>query len=328
MRIAVFEAGEREHAAFRHLGDRHALSFAAGPLTTANAHEAGGAGIISTFMASSLNRVVLEQLPALELIATRSTGFDHIDLDYCRRRGIAVCNVPAYGEVTVAEHAFALLLAISHRIIAAVEQGKTRFSPAGLEGFDLYEKTLGVIGTGSIGRHVIRIARGFGMKVIAHDIAPDENAARELGFAYVPLEALLSSADIISLHVPATEQTRHLLSRQAFDAMKPGVILINTARGSVIDSSALIAALKSGKVAWAGLDVLPAEPLLRLGAKVPAERREDPDLAAARTLLSMPNAIVTPHSAFNTREALDRIMQTTAGNIENFVAGRPVNIVA
>ena len=227
--------------------------------------------------------------------------------------------MPSYGENTVAEHVFALLLAISHRLPEAIERARgDRFSPEGLQGFDLSGKIIGVLGTGNIGRHVIRIAKGFGMEVLAYDTKPNPQAALTSGYQYVPLKELFARSDVISLHVPATEQTRDILSEDAFAQMKKGVIIINTARGALIDSHALIMALNSGKVAAAGLDVLSNEPLIREEAELICSIYEGGhdlrNLVADHVLLRMHNVIVTPHSAFNTREAIARIVETTVEN--------------
>lgn len=333
MRIAIFETEPREAADFSALRAGHDLSLTERTLQSGNAAEYADAEIVSVFIYSRLDRVALEQLPQLKLIATRSTGYDHIDTAWCAEHGITVCNVPIYGENTVAEHVFALLLAISHRLREAMERARSgRFSPQGLEGFDLQGKTLGVIGTGSIGRHVIRIARGFDMEVVACDVKPDETAARELGFHYASMGELLAAADIVSLHVPARPQTDHLIDAAAFARMKRGAVLINTARGSIVDARALIEALTSGKLAAAGLDVLPDEPLIREEAELISSiydnNRDVRDLVASHVLLNMPNVVVTPHSAFNTQEAIGRISVTTVSNIVSFLHGEPVNVVA
>lgn len=333
MRIAVFETEEREAPAFERLKTGHDLRLVKESLQAGNTGEYSNAEIVSTFIYSKLDRNVLERIPALKMIATRSTGFDHIDTAYCAERGILVCNVPTYGENTVAEHVFALLLALSHRLIEAVERVRMGpFSPEGLRGFDLEGKTLGVIGTGNIGRHVIRIANGFGMKVLAHDIAPDHAFAEAHEFPYVELDKLLSSADVITLHVPSTPQTHQLLSASAFARMKDGVVIINTARGDVIETRALIQALTSGKVAAAGLDVLPDEPLIREEAElicsIYCDRHDLRNLVADHILMRMRNVIITPHSAFNTQEAVARIVEMTVENIEAFFEGEPQNIVA
>lgn len=332
MPIAVFEVEPHEGARFQQLEKKGAVALSESPLRRSNADAFREAEIISTFIYSQLDRSTLERLPSLRLIATRSTGFDHIDAAYCRERGVRICNVPTYGENTVAEHVFALLLTISHRMVEAIERAKTgEFSPRGLEGFDLEGKTIGVVGVGAIGRNVARIARGFAMNVVGYDIAPDERAAAALGFRYLAFDELLRAADIVTVHVPATTQTTNLLSDAQFALMKDGVVLINTARGAVIDVRALIAALRSGKVAAAGLDVLPDEPMIREEAELVSsffhEQRDLRNLVANHVLLRTPNVVITPHSAFNTREAVGRIVEATIGNIEAFLEGRPRNVV-
>lgn len=332
MDLVVFESEPRERAAFERLAPACKVTFVEEPLGPDNAAAHAHAQIVSTFIYSDLSAPVLDAFKDLKLIATRSTGVDHIDLDACRARGITVCNVPTYGENTVAEHVFALLLAIAHRLPEAFERAREGpFSPDGLEGFDLGGKTLGVVGTGSIGRCVIRIAKGFGMKVLAFDVRPDAACAADLGFDYVDFDALLAAADVITLHVPALPDDRRLLDEAAFAKMKTGAILINTARGSLVDSRALIGALRSGKVAHAGLDVLAEEPMIREEAELVVSARYDQrdlrELVANHVLLHSPQVIVTPHSAFNTKEAVARIVETTVANIEGFASGRPVNLV-
>ncbi|MFZ5790092.1 MAG: hydroxyacid dehydrogenase [Pseudomonadota bacterium] len=332
MKVVIFEAEPREAPAFDSLKPANEVQVIAEPLRAANAAEYADAEAVSTFIYSALDRPALERLPYLRLIATRSTGVDHIDAAYCVERGITVSNVPTYGENTVAEHVFALLLMISHRMLEAVGRARSgHFSPRGLQGFDLEGKTLGVVGTGSIGRCVIRIARGFAMEVIAFDVRPDETLARQLGFRYAPFEDVLATADIVTLHVPAKRETHNLLSDHEFARMKDGVVVINTARGSLIDVPALIRALRRGKVAAAGLDVLPDEPAIREEAElicsIFCERYDLRTLLADHVLLGMENVVVTPHSAFNTREAVRRIVDTTVANIAAFADGRPQHVV-
>jgi D-lactate dehydrogenase len=232
----------------------------------------------------------------------------------------------------VAEHIFALLLAISHRLPEAIERAQRgHFSPLGLQGFDLAGKVLGVVGTGSIGRHVIKIAKGFEMEVAAFDVRPDAMLADTLGFHYVSFDELLARADIITLHVPSLPETHHLLNAEAFARMKTGVVVINTSRGDLIETGALIQALTSGKVAAAGLDVLPDEPMIREEAElihsIFNKEHDLRNLVATHVLLRMRNVIITPHSAFNTREAVGRIVDTSAADIAAFLDGRPQNIV-
>lgn len=332
MKVVIFEAEPREAPEFEALASHHDLVLTVEALTVDNAETYADADIVSTFIYSHVSRDALLKLPRLRLIATRSTGYDHIDVKSCIERGITVSNVPTYGENTVAEHVFALLLAISHRLREALERARSgNFSPQGLEGFDLQGKTLGVIGTGNIGRHVIRIANGFSMTVLAYDVRPQERVAEAEGFRYVGMDQLLSESDIITLHVPAVPQTEHLLDGNAFAQMKQGVVVINTARGTVIDVQALVHALRSGKVAAAGLDVLPDEPLIREEAELISSgyevQHDFRNLVADHVLLTMPNVFVTPHSAFNTREAVARITQTTVRNIVAYIAGKAENVV-
>jgi len=332
MKIVAFEVEDWEREAFEELGDDHKLVLSEKKLTSDNAEEYADADVISTFIYSDLDRDVIKQFDHLKLIATRSTGFDHIAVDHCTEESILISNVPSYGDNTVAEHVFGLLLAISHNIIEA--SNRTRrgdFSLKGLRGFDLQGKTLGVIGTGTIGQYVIKIAKGFGMNVIGYDVYPDDALAEELGFEYMWMEDLLSKSDILTLHVPANEKTYHLISDEEFEQMKDGMILINTSRGSVVHIQALARALSSGKVAAAGLDVLPEEPTIREESELLhsffREQYDMETLLADHVLLRLRNIIITPHSAFYTQEAIERIIDTTVKNIRAFTEGEPVNMV-
>ncbi|MEM5785976.1 MAG: hydroxyacid dehydrogenase [Syntrophobacteraceae bacterium] len=333
MKIAVFEVEKWEEDAFRQLSAEHELEFSGDELGMENAGRYRAAEVLSTFIYSRLDSEVLNQFGNLKLIATRSTGFNHIDTDYCNQRGIIVCNVPSYGENTVAEHVFGLLLAISHNLLEAAERTrKGDFSLKGLKGFDLRGKTIGVVGTGHIGRRVVEIAKGFQMDVLAFDLNPDESFASQLSFRYTDMDELFSTSDVITLHVPASEKTRHLISHDEFEKMKDGVILINTARGSVVDIKAMVEAISRGKVRAAGLDVLPEEPAMREEAELVrrafGEKHNLDTLLAGHILLRLRNVIITPHSAFFTREAIERILDTTVKNIEAFIRSKPENLVA
>lgn len=280
------------------------------------------ASVLCSFIESPIGEAEMSRFPALKLIATRSTGFDHIDLAAAKARGITVVNVPFYGENTVAEFAFALLLALSRRIIDADEQVRATgaFSPAGLRGFDLAGKTIGVVGTGHIGAHLIRMAQGFGMKVIGFDAFPNAELSRTLDFPYVPLPELLAASDIVTLHVPYNEHTHHLINKSNVGNFKKGSYLINTARGAVVETAALIEGLKNGTIAGAGLDVLEEEQNLQdKTSEISAENHY---------LIDHPRVIVTPHCAFNTQEAVERIIDTTVENIRGFEAGSPANVVS
>jgi D-lactate dehydrogenase len=332
MKIAVFETESWEQDAFESLENNHALKLTGEKLSDKNVEAYQDAEILSTFIFSILNRKVLDAFPDLKLIATRSTGVDHIPVDYCRERGIAVANVPEYGDNTVAEHVFGLLLCISHNLVEAVDRTRRGdFSLRGLRGFDLKGKILGVIGTGSIGEYVIRIAHGFNMRVLAFDVQPRKDLAKSLGFAYVDMDELLSRSDIITLHVPANAHTYHLISDDEFQRMKEGVVIINTARGSVVHIEALARALADGKVMAAGLDVLPEEPTIREESELLysfyREQHNLRTLLAGHVLLRLRNVIITPHNAFYTREAIGRILDTTVENIQGFIRNKPKNIV-
>ncbi len=286
---------------------------------------------LSVFIHSQVTAQVLEGLPHLKFIATRSTGFDHIDLDACLSRGIVVSNVPSYGENTVAEHTMALLLMLSRKVHQSVLQVRSgRVDLAELTGFDLQGKTIGVIGAGHIGLHVIRIARGFGMRVLAYDVRSDPFLADLLGFAYVTLDQLLAESDIVTLHCPLTEKTEHLMGRAQIGRMKRGALLINTSRGGLVDTDALVGALESGRLGGAGLDVLEGEELIKEDKQLLAQPVDVERLRTAvrnRVLLARDDVVFTPHNAFNSREALVRILEVTLANLEAYRAGQPVHKV-
>ncbi len=280
------------------------------------------------FVDSSIGEAEMARFPALKLIATRSTGFDHIDLTAAKARGITVTTVPFYGENTVAEFAFALLLALSRRVIDADERVRSGvFSHAGLRGFDLAGKTIGVIGTGHIGAHVIRMAQGFAMKVVAFDAYPNEDLSHTLNFTYLPLPELLATSDIITLHVPYNPHTHHLINKENIGSIKKGAYLINTARGAVVETDALVEALKSGVLAGAALDVLEEEDDMGAEVSPQASNETMKTVLENHYLINHPRVIVTPHTAFNTTEAVTRILDTTIENIRHFAAGAPTNVV-
>ncbi|MBU1046379.1 hydroxyacid dehydrogenase [Patescibacteria group bacterium] len=291
------------------------------------------AEILSVFVGSNVDASVYDRFPNLKYVATRSTGYDHIDLEKAKKRDIVVSNVPAYGSVTVAEFTFALMLAVSRKIFPAYDQilEQGNFEKEGLRGFDLNKKVLGVVGTGKIGQHVIQIANGFGMKVLAFDVNRDEEMARTQGFEYVDMDELLAQADVITLHVPYNPHTHHLINKDSFEKMKDGVVIINTSRGGVIETESLVEALKEGKVASAGLDVLEAE--IYMGKELDLLRNEKASEEDVDTVLNNqylienPNVIITPHNAFNTQEAIERIFDVTIENIQSFGKGEIVNKV-
>jgi len=333
MRIAFYELEDWERDELKKgLFEGHELHLSTEPLNEGTLTEEHDAEIVSVFVHSNLNRAALGKLPNLKFIATRSTGFDHIDLGYCRERGIRVSNVPSYGENTVAEHTFALILALSRNIHKAFVHTLARDIPfKDLRGFDLAQKTLGVIGAGRIGLHVIKIAKGFGMNVVAFDVRQEPLLAEVLNFRYVSVDELLGVADIISLHCPYTPKTHHLINSDNFRHIKRGALLINTARGGLIDPAALTRALDEGILAGAALDVLEGEELLKDERQILAQSLAQDKLRTLllnHSLLNRDNVVITPHIAFNSREAVQRILETTLDNLHAFLRGQPINLVA
>lgn len=284
------------------------------------------ADVISTFIYDSVDKQIIDKSKRLKLIATRSTGFNHIDLKYATKKKISVSNVPYYGENTVAEHTFALILALSRNLHKAyVRSQQSNFSLEGLRGFDLRGKTLGVIGAGSIGVHVMKIAKGFGMNVIAYDVKQNRILCELLDVKYVSLDELLRSSDIITLHCPYNEHTRNLLNMKNIERVKKGALFINTARNGIIEPAALYYAIDKGIFSGAGLDVFEGEELLKeenqmLTKNVPAENIEA--LLKRNLLLRRENVILTPHMAFDSHEAVNRILDTTVENINAFFEGK------
>ncbi len=264
MKIACFEIDLTEKKRLQTLFKGHDIRFFKDPLREEDCHEIKDVEVLIVFIYSQINESILSQLPNLKYITTRSTGYDHIDLDTCKERGITVSNVPSYGEVTVAEHTFALMLSVSRRLIESYNRVKSGyFSPQGLTGFDLHGKTLGVIGVGAIGCNVITIAKGFGMNVIGYKRSPDPELEKKLGFTIHDFETVLQKSDIITLHLPYSQETHHIIDDEKFYMMKKGAVIINTARGALIDTRAMIAALERGDLGGAGLDVCEGEPVLR-----------------------------------------------------------------
>lgn len=289
--------------------------------------------IISIFVNSPINEKVLAYFPNLKLVTTRSTGYDHIDLALCRKRGVQAAFVPGYGNNTVAEWAFGLILNLTRKMYLAIDRIKEteRFSFDGLRGIDLKNRTIGIIGTGRIGKEMVKISHGFGMKILAFDLSPDQNAAKELNFEYTDLENLLKNSDIVSVHTPLSERTFHLINKENVGLIKKGAYLINTARGGIVETDALVWALQKGILAGAGLDVLEEEDeikdemfFLREGAP-PQDKLKT--VLENHVLMKMPNVLITPHNAFNSEEALARILATTIENIRGFVRNEPMNLI-
>ena len=258
------------------------------------------------FHYSKLSKEQLDKLPHLRLIATRSVGFNHIDLEECAKRKIIVCNVPDYGSHVIAEHVFALLLGTLRHIHEGderVEEGI--FDYRGLRGITLRGKTIGIIGTGKIGSYVARVAHGFGMKVLAVDRCRTLELEELFGVKYTGMDELLKESDIISLHIPLLDATRHMINAEAIGKMKDGVILVNTARGGLVETGALVEALKNGKVSYALLDVM----------------ENEKDYEENKELIEHPNAITTPHIAFYADESMKNMYEDCFDSIERWQAG-------
>ncbi|MBE2279720.1 MAG: hydroxyacid dehydrogenase [Ignavibacteriaceae bacterium] len=327
MHIVFYEVNNEEKAYLKkYLSKNFSLEFYSEPLTVENANSAANADIISVFIFSKITQPILDKLHNLKLISTRSTGFNHINLKAAQKIGISVCNVPYYGENTVAEHTFALILALSrnlHKAYHRTNQGN--FSIKGLRGFDLKGKTIGIIGAGSIGTHVIKMAKGFGMNVVVFDPVENHIVKELLEIKYLPLEELLSVSDVISLHCPYNENTHYLINMSNINRVKKGALFINTARAGIIEPSALYYAIDSGIFGGAGLDVFEGEDLINeenqmLSKNVPVEQMES--ILKTNMLLRKENVIITPHIAFDSKEAVERILETTVENIEAFSGSR------
>lgn len=304
----------------------HELVFYLAKLQDTKKEEWIDADILCAFIYSEVPVNLIKEMANLKFIVTRSTGYNHIALDAAKEKDIKVLNVPTYGENTVAEHTFALILNLSrhvHKSYLRTLQGDFRIED--LRGFDLQGKTLGVIGGGHIGMHVVKIAKGFGMHVLVHTRHPDTFLGGVLHFNYASMDEIFAKSDIISLHLPLTPQTKHLISHQEIAKMKDGVVLINTSRGDIIDTDALFEGLQSGKIGGAGLDVIEGEQLVLEEAQLHKDNTHKEHwklLLEDKQILRMPNVVFTPHNAFNSQEALQRILDTSAENIRGAVLGQ------
>ena len=290
-------------------------------LTQETAPSAKGAQAACVFVNDRLDRPCLETLAAqdLKLVALRCTGFNNVDLAAAKELKLAVTRVPSYSPYAVAEHAVALLLTLNRKLHRAYNRVRElNFSLNGLVGFDLYGKTAGIVGTGKIGRIVAQILCGFGMKVLAYDPFPNRDWASQQGVEYVTPVVLASRSDVISLHVPLTPETRYIIRRETLEAMKPGGMLINVSRGGLIDTTAMIVALKSGQLGGVALDVYEEEEGIFF-EDLSGQVLQDDELAR---LLTFPNVLISSHQAFLTREALSDIARTTVANLRAHASGQ------
>ena len=286
--------------------------------------------ILGVFVDSKIDKSVFEALPKLKMITTFSTGFDHIDLAEAKKRKVTVCNVPTYGENTVAQHAMSLMLALSRKLFQSVKIVKEGiYDYHNLCGFDLKGKTIGIIGTGHIGIHLIDMLAGFEATVIGYDAFPNPELEKTHKFQYVSLNKLYNNSDIISLHVPLFPTTYHMIDKSAVKKMKDGVYIINTARGGLTDPEALVWGLENNKIAGVGTDVLEEETYFQNPQKV-LNLKNTEELRRTlmeNVLIDHPNTIVTPHNAFNSVEALKRIIDTSLANIKAFTSEKVQNDV-
>ncbi|KKT86891.1 MAG: D-isomer specific 2-hydroxyacid dehydrogenase NAD-binding protein [Candidatus Moranbacteria bacterium GW2011_GWC2_45_10] len=299
MKIAIFEVQKWKQEFLKAELAGHEVEFFEEPLSEENVEKAKDAEAISVFIYSKVKKDIIEKLPKLKFIATQSTGFDHIDVEFCKEKGIGVANVPHYGENTVAEHTFALILALSRNVHKSYL--RTNSGDFSIEGL----------------LHVIRMAKGFGMHVKAYDVQTDNFLSEVLHFEYASLDEVLSTSDIVSLHVPYNKNTHHLINKENIKKMKKGALLINTARGGAVDTDALFDALDEGHIG---------------DEKQMLYYKEDNDklreLVRNEQILKRDNVVFTPHIAFYSQEALERILNATAENLKGFSEGGTIYSVS
>lgn len=319
IRIGFFDAKPYDRCWFERLrGDDIEISYFEGRLRPATVRVAQGFDAVCVFVNDEIDAAVVEALDGygVRLIALRCAGYNNVDLRAAYGR-IRVVRVPGYSPHAVAEHALALMMTLNRKTHRAFNRTREHnFTLSGLEGFDLYSKTAGVVGTGRIGQAFAAICRGLGMEVLAFDPFPNPG----LDVKYVDLDALLRASDVISLHCPLTAETHHLMSASRFSMMKPTAMLINTSRGALVDSRALLEALRSGKLGSAGLDVYEEEGDLFFEDR--SQTLVDDEVLSL--LLTLPNVLVTSHQAFLTDEALKAIAQTTLDSVRAFFSGAPL----
>ncbi len=330
MKVAVFDTHRFERAALERVnalageGERHELSFFEPTLTAQTAALAEGFPAVCIFVHDFLDAAAVEALAAggTRLVALRCAGFNNVDLHAAEKAGLRVVRVAEYSPYAVAEHAIGLLMALNRKLPRAyIRVRDGNFSLDGLVGFDLHGKTVGVIGTGKIGAVFSRIAKGFGCRLLAHDLRRNEALVAETGIEYASLDRIYAEADVISLHVPLFKETFHMIDAAALAKMKPTAVLVNTSRGALIDAAALSDALKAKQIGGAALDVYEEEEDL-FYRDLSGEVLQDDVLAR---LLTFPNVLITAHQAFLTEEALNAIARTTLENVAAFEAGKPLS---
>lgn len=319
MKVAVFNTKPYDQQFLETALREFAPVFLEPRLSRQTAELAAGYEVVCVFVHDELDEACLRQLAAggTRLIALRCAGFNNVDLHAAARLGVQVARVPAYSPYAVAEHAVGLMLALNRKLPRAYNRVREgNFALHGLLGFDFHGKTFGVVGTGKIGAQVARILHGFGCRLLAHDVRQDPDCVAN-GVKYLPLEDLFAQADVISLHCPLLAGTRHLIDHAAIERMKEGVMLINTSRGGLVDTRAVIDGLKSGKIGYLGLDVYEEEDELFF-EDLSADVIQDDTFMR---LLTFPNVLITGHQAFFTSNALEEIARVTAANIAAFARG-------
>ena len=322
VRVTLFDAKRRDIDSFDAANNgRFALHYVRAPLSADTAYATQGSKVVCIFVNDACDAPVVEKLASfgVEFIALRCAGFNNVDLEACQRHGISVARVPAYSPYAVAEFTVALMMMLNRRLHHAYMRGRSgNFVLEGLTGFDMHGKTVGVVGTGRIGQCAIDILLGFGCQVLAYDKYPNPALAGRKHVEYVDLEHLLPRSDIITLHVPLFLETYHVINREAIARMKTGVMLINTSRGGLVNTKALIDGLKTGKIGSAGLDVYEEEAGIFFHDMSDKVLTDD---VLAR-LMTFNNVVVTSHQAFLTREALANIAETTLANIGEYADGK------
>jgi D-lactate dehydrogenase len=324
MKIACFSAKSYDRESFdKVIGEySHQMDYFEAKLDQQTAALVEGYEGICTFVNDYLDAKVIQILAekGIKLIALRCAGYNQVDLDAAEKNRLKVVRVPAYSPEAVAEHAFALILTLSRKTHKAYNRVReNNFSIEGLTGVNIHGKTVGVIGTGAIGRAFCRIAKGFGCKILAYDVFDNEEM-KQLGVTYLPLNEVLANSHIVSLHCPLTPETRHMINAESISHFQPGAALINTSRGALVETKAVIRALKKKKIGFLGIDVYEQEEHLFF-KDLSQEILMDEDIAR---LMTFPNVLITGHQAFLTKEALEQISHTTLNNITEFEKGLPL----
>lgn len=329
MNITFFEVADWEKESLKNSFPQ--ARFVEEKLTGENTTGYEDSEILSCFIYSELNSSILSKFPNLKYISIRGTGFDNTDKAYCTEKGIRISNVPEYGSRTVAEYTFALILNLTRKIYQSINQSKIlNFDHSFIRGVDLYKKKIGIIGLGRIGESVAEIAKGLEMEIYALSRNKKEELENKFQIKFVEFDELIGNCDIITLHLPLTPETKHIINKDNITKFKKGSYLINTARGGLIDTEALLLGLEQEILAGVALDVLEDEKEMQDEIEVLTSKfNKDTDyetLVLNHILLNHPKVLITPHNAFNSEEALARITTTTIQNIEGFIKGEPINL--